>query len=172
MSRGKVYLLVGISAVVLLTVPLSIRFEEEHVTHAVRTMSSGDVASSQRVLIATESTDFKDLLVTAIIGNLRSRGVYIREIDLSELSHVRTAEWSAIILLHGWKFGRAPGGVREFVDQAPDKRKLIVITTSGSGRATLPGIDAISAASIDRDVPSRLTEITARLDVLLRPTTR
>lgn len=172
MSRARVFLLAGISAVVLLAVPLSIHYEEVHLVHAVHPRNIGDLASRQRVLIATQGTVFKDELVAAIIAYLRAKGVSIREIDVSGLPRERAAEWSAVIVLHGWQFGRAPAEVREFVTQVPDKRRLIVITTSGNGHAVLPGVDAISAASVDRDVPSRLAEITPRLDVLLAPTGR
>jgi hypothetical protein len=172
MTRETIFIAVLIAAVVLLAVPLSIRYEEEHVLHAVPAVSIGDPASRHHVLIATQGTDFKDELVSAIIADLRRHGVFISQIDISALPQVRAADWSAIILLHDWKFGRAPGVVRQFVDRLPDRHRLIVVTTSGGGHEKLPGVDAISTASVDRDVPSRLAEIRPRLEQLLRPDTR
>jgi hypothetical protein len=54
------------------------------------------------------------------------------------------------------------------VDRLPDKKRLIVVTTSGGGREKMPGIDAISAASVMDDVPARVAEVTARLDTILQ----
>jgi hypothetical protein len=93
--------------------------------------------------------------------------LYVQVIDISGLSQVHEDQWTAIVVLHTWQFGRPPPVVPAFVDHTRDRRKLIVLTTSGSGHARLSGVDAISSASVDRDVPTGVMEIIPKLDGLL-----
>lgn len=143
---------------------------DEH-AHAMRVAGSfevGDASQPQHVLIATQGSAFKDALVAGLLASLKSRAVYIRVIDVSALRNVHENEWKAIIITHTWEFGRAQPDARAFVDRVPDKNKLIVVTTSGGGREKMPGIDAISAASVMDDVPARVAEVSARLDAILK----
>lgn len=141
----------------------------EH-AHAMRIAGSfdvGDASRPQHVLIATQGSAFKDAVVAGVVAALQSRPINVHVIDVSALREVRAEDWNAIIILHTWEFGRAQKDASSFADRLRDKGKLIVVTTSGSGREKLPGIDAISAASVMDDTPARVAEITARLDALL-----
>jgi hypothetical protein len=142
--------------------------EHAHAMRVARPFAGGDTSRPQQVLIATQGSAFKDALVAGIVAALQSRPIYIRVIDVSALRDVHDNDWKAIIIVHTWEFGRAQGDARVFVDRVPDKRKLIVVTTSGGGREKLPGIDAISAASVMDDTPARVTEIIDRLDAILQ----
>jgi hypothetical protein len=53
---------------------------------------------------------------------------------------------------------------KAFIERASDPKKVLVVTTSGSGKERLAGVDAISAASVMEDVPTRLGLIESRLD--------
>jgi hypothetical protein len=48
-----------------------------------------------------------------------------------------------------------------------DKTKLVVLTTSGAGGFKLAGVDAISSASRDEDVPAKVEATIDRLDAVL-----
>lgn len=142
--------------------------EHAHAMRAVRSFDVGDASRPQHVLIATQGSAFKDALVAGVLVALQSRPVYVRVIDVSGLRAVHENDWNAIIIAHTWEFGRAQADARAFVDRVPDKNKLIVVTTSGGGREKLPGIDAISAASVMDDTPARVAEVTGRLDAVLQ----
>jgi hypothetical protein len=123
------------------------------------------------VLIATQGSAFKDTLVARIVADLKPQAVYVRLIDVSALPTVHEKEWTAIVMLHTWEFGKPPSNAQAFVDGMRDRRKLIVVTTSGSGREKIGGVDAISSASVVRDVPTLLAEINPRLHALLKNAT-
>ena len=88
-------------------------------------------------------------------------------IDVSALRDIQENEWNAT-LIHTWEFGHAQADAKRFVDRVSNKRKLIVVTTSGSGREKLPGVDAISAASVMDNTPARVTEIVERTNAILQ----
>jgi hypothetical protein len=59
-----------------------------------------------------------------------------------------------------------PPAVKALVDQLQDRRKLIVLTTSGRGDFKMPGVDAISAASRVEDAAERAAEILVRINAV------
>jgi hypothetical protein len=132
-----------------------------------RSYTAGDASLPQHVLIVAQGSAFKNELVSGLVKRLASRGVYVQVVDISGLPSVRESEWSAIVLVHTWEFGRPPRDVKAFVDHLSDRHRVFAVTTSGSGRQKMPGVDAISAASVMSDVSARLDEVSARLDVLL-----
>ncbi len=142
--------------------------QHAHAMRVARPLVVGEASRPQHVLIATQGSAFKDALVAGVLAALQSRPVYVRVVNVSALREVHENDWNAIIIAHTWEFGRAQADARAFVERAPDKNKLIVVTTSGGGREKLPGVDAISAASVMDDTPARVAEITGRLDAILR----
>jgi menaquinone-dependent protoporphyrinogen IX oxidase len=119
------------------------------------------------VLIATQGSEFKDAVVSAVAGNLKNRGCYVKVVDVSALPGVREAEWNAIVVLHTWEMRKPPGVVKTFVERARNSGKLVVLTTSGAGTFRIEGIDAISSASVVADAPDRAAEISAKVDAIL-----
>jgi hypothetical protein len=134
------------------------------VAHSFR---AGVPSAAQRVLIASQGSLFKDALVAGIIDHLRSRPVYINVIDVSGLPEVKPSEWNAIILIHTWEYSKPQADARAFIDRLSDRTKIIVVTTSGSGTARMPGVDAISAASVMDEPPMPLATVARRLDAIL-----
>lgn len=169
MSRRKSIVLTLAGLLLLFGVPFSFWYRVHHSMTVVRPFTSGDVSLPQHVLIATQGSQFKDTLVGEIVQHLAARSVYVQVMDISGWSSVREDEWSAIVVLHTWEFGKPPPAASAFLDRIRDKRKVIVVTTSGSGHEKLPnGVDAISAASVVSDIPVLLAEVAKRLDALLQ----
>jgi hypothetical protein len=167
-TKVKITILAVVACLLLIAVPLSFHYEQKHSMGLAGPFTVGNAtAEPQHVLIATQKSAFKDTLVAGLIAYLKPRALYVQVIDISGLPQVRGDQWSAIIVLHTWEFGKPPPVVQTFVDHTRDKARLIVVTTSGSGHARIAGIDAISSASVVRDVPTRLMEILSKLDGLL-----
>jgi hypothetical protein len=68
------------------------------------------------------------------------------------------------VLVHSWEFGKPPRVVRDFVARLAAPDKVIDVTTSGSGREKLPGVDVISSASVMDKVPELVAQIRLRID--------
>ena len=166
MRRRKVIVL--IIALLALLIPSSLLWYRGHYSMTVaRSYSVGAPSSAQRVLIATQGSRFKDALVAGLIRHLLSRSVYVSVIDVSGLPGVKAGDWTAIVLIHTWEYSRPPADARVFLDRLSERQRVVVVTTSGNGKEAMPGVDAISAASVMSDPPAPLAAVTGRIDALL-----
>jgi len=170
MTKLRTIILTIVACLAALAIASWFSYRAAHSMKVAHPQTAGDASAQQRVLIATQGSAFKDALVDSVVEYLKPRAVYVQVIDVSALPGVRANEWTAIVMLHTWEFNRPPAAVKSFVDRLQDRSRLIDVTTSGNGRAKMPGVDVISAASVMQDVPLRLGEITPRLDALLRTT--
>jgi len=168
MFRGrwqKVWL--AIATLVLASIAFAGWYRIRYSMGVARAFEVNDPRAAQRVLIATQGSEFKDALVVELVAHLEAREAYVRVVDISALPGVEPGEWQAIVILHTWEIGKPPAEVKNFVARTRDSGKLVVLTTSGAGDFRLDGIDAISSASVMADVPARAAEIEARVDALL-----
>jgi hypothetical protein len=118
----------------------------------------------QHVLIATQGSAFKDAIVRGVVERLEQRPLYIQVVDVTGLASIDERDWDAIVVLHTWQLEQPQPDAAAFIARANDRRKVIVLSTSGAGTQKIAGIDAISAASQMTDVASRVAELVARID--------
>ena len=122
----------------------------------------------KRLLIATQGSDFKDAVVSAVVGRLQQRPIYIKVIDVSLLQGVDEADWSAVLLIHTWENWKPQLDAKRFIRRVKMPEKVVVMSTSGGGDEKMEGVDTITASSVMEDVPAYANEIVARLEPLLR----
>jgi hypothetical protein len=167
MQRRKLVILV--IALLALLIPSSLLWYQAHYSMTTaRSFDVGTPSSAQHVLIATQGSLFKDALVAGITKHLSSRPIYISVIDVSKLPNVRESDWDAIVLIHTWEYSKPQTDAKAFIDRLHGYNRIVVVATSGSGKASIPGVDVISAASVVSEVPTPLSVVTHRLDELLK----
>jgi len=128
-------ILLATIGVVALLIPSSLLWYRGHYSmHVARSFDAGSASAAQRVLIATQGSPYKDALVAGLVRHLRSRPVYIGVIDVSALPGVKPDDWTAIVLIHTWEYSQPQADALAFVERLPERRRLVVVTTSGSGR--------------------------------------
>jgi hypothetical protein len=127
-----------------------------------------DPAYPLHILIATQGSDFKDSVVSGVISDLRSKPLYIKVIDVSELSSIKEQEWTSMIILHTWEYSKPQQDAKDFIERIKDKKKLVVLTTSGEGSFKINDIDGITSASRPADITNNSKEITRRVNALLK----
>jgi hypothetical protein len=120
-----------------------------------------------KVLIATQSSDYKDAVTAGLVEHLKTRSAAVQVIDVGELTTVQPEQWKAIVLIHTWEMGTSPSGVQDFIDRLPSRDKLVVHTTSGSGDGKAEGVDVVTGASTMEDIPAKVKELATRVDLLL-----
>jgi len=114
--------------------------------------AQGPVPAKQ-VLIATESSRFKEAVVTQVAETLcqDNRPLLVKRIDLSQLAAEPIQDYQVIALLNSCRAWQPSSVVRELLKTLSDadKKKLVILTTANSGECDLKvsGVDAISAAS-------------------------
>jgi len=107
--------------------------------------------SSQKVLIASRSSEFKDALVDKIKESFKDKPIYIKFIGLEGLKKEKDEKYNAVVMLNtclSWDMDR---NVKSFLKRHKDQSNMIVLTTSGDGnwkpKMKDQSFDAISAAS-------------------------
>jgi hypothetical protein len=116
-------------------------------------LSAQEPAAARQVLIAVETSLFKDAVVNQLADTLARDNppLLVKRIELNRLATEPIQNYQAVVLINTCRAWRPSSAVREFLKSAndADKKKLVVLTTANSGECNLgvAGVDAISAAS-------------------------
>jgi hypothetical protein len=125
---------------------------------------------SQKLLIATQGSEFKNALINEVIATYQKEAMYIKVIDVEALEQINLKEYNAILLVHTWENWKAPVVVERFVNNLSKAKKnqLVVVTTSGRGSYKMDGVDAITGESNIKNIIPIANQIIERLDILLK----
>ena len=132
---------------------------------------SFEVNSSElhnKVLIASQGSDFKMNLVSSIVDDLRDREVYIKVIDVADLKNVKEETWNAIVIIHTWEYNQPQKDASNFIDGAINPENLIIIGTSGSGDLRIKGIDGMSSASMMSEIKGTTEFVLSKIEEKLQ----
>jgi Na+-transporting methylmalonyl-CoA/oxaloacetate decarboxylase gamma subunit len=124
-------------------------------------------ALAQKLLIATQGSAYKDAVVDDLVSRLRGQPVYVRVVDVSSLPDVDEANWTAILVVHTWEYQRPQPAARDFIERAKDRKKLVVLTTSGEGNQAMEGVNAVTSASSMNNIIADVDALMTRLAPLL-----
>ncbi|MCF4101126.1 hypothetical protein L1I30_05575 [Gillisia sp. M10.2A] len=116
-----------------------------------------------RILIATQGSEFKNALTIELVKKLKNDSVFIKVIDISSLKGTQPESYNAIVIIHTWENRKPPKAVADFVEIA-ETTKLVVVTTSGQGDSKMKGIDAITGESRLEDAPIVVEKIKLKLE--------
>lgn len=126
--------------------------------------------ATHKVLIASQGSGFKNMLVSGLVDKIKDSPTYIRVVDVSSLSEVDEADWNAVVLIHTTQYGRMQPDASKYLGRAKELGKVILVTTSGSGRWRTEefDIDTLTSASRKTKVGLLIKTITHRLGTILR----
>jgi hypothetical protein len=81
---------------------------------------------------------------------LENNSSYLKVIDVKKLPQESIKDYHAVIILNQCMAGRPDPRVESFIDDAPQKEKIIVLTTGrlDSWKPESPRVDAITSASV------------------------
>jgi hypothetical protein len=138
---------------------------------AVNTTEWGDLKAAQRVLIATQKSEFKEAVVSRIVEDLEKDLFYVKVIDIKKLRQEPATDYDAVVVINTCKAWRLTGGASKFVKEFPDKDKVVLLTTAG-GEDWKPKkveVDAITSASKEQKADPVAEDIVARVRKILGP---
>lgn len=138
---------------------------------AVNTTEWGDLKARQRVLIATQRSEFKEAVVSRIVEDLEKDLCYVKVIDLKQLKMDSATDYDAIVVVNTCKAWRLTGGASKFVKEFSDKDKIVLLTTAG-GEDWKPKsveVDAITSASKEQKADPVAEEIARKVRKILNP---
>ncbi len=164
---GKIMLI--IVSVVIILLLWATWYTYEYAMEEAKAFEVNTPALEQKLLIATQGSEFKDAITNSIVNHYKSDSIFIKVIDVSSLVEIQPEDYTAIILLHTWENWKAPFVVKQFVDRTSDHSdKMIILTTSGEGTYRISGVvDAITGESNLEEAPDFANKIITRLEPLL-----
>lgn len=122
----------------------------------------------QKLLIATQGSDYKDKVVDGLVEKLRDSSIYIKVIDVSSLPNIEEDDFTAIVVIHNWELQKPPKVVEQFLKQSKNIEKIVVLATSGGSDTSMEGIDGISGESIVSEIPEKVNQLMSKLEPLLK----
>jgi hypothetical protein len=138
--------------------------------HAMRPVPARELGArgpGPAVLVAAQGSPYKDAVADPLLRHLREKQAFVRVEDISQLPGVNERDWDAIVLLHSWERWQPPPVVQQFVERLNDRRKLVVLTTSGSGESRMACVDAVTSASELSHAGADAEQLVQRVDQLL-----
>lgn len=107
------------------------------------------VEPTQRILIATQSSEFKNTLVRTLCDSLTLSSARVRGIDVGGLKKVNDDDWDKIIIISSFII-RLNRNVERFLNRSGSPEKILLLVTSGGADwKPQPGlmVDAITSSS-------------------------
>ncbi|MCM4173902.1 hypothetical protein DHD32_20745 [Arenibacter sp. TNZ] len=167
MKKFKKILLILLSIAVLFLAFL-LWYQQEYAMDVVQNYEVNSPVGNSKLLIATQGSEFKNTITTAIVDYYKSESVYIKVIDVSSLVDVDLMNYDALLVIHTWENWNPPASIKSFMDRTVEERdKMVVLTTSGQGTYRMEGIDAITGESIMDETPMYVGKIINELNPLL-----
>jgi hypothetical protein len=135
------------------------------------TSTIGTVDSKNRLLIATQKSEFKEAIVSKVVKSFEGNNIFIEVIDLADLSNKLIEDYKAIVILNDYKFFQINRNTKKFLKNINDyeRRKIVLLTTAGSPKLMIKSseVDAISSASIIANTDTISDAIIQKVNIIL-----
>ncbi len=123
----------------------------------------------KKLLIATQGSEFKNIVTEGVVNYFENDSVYVNVIDVSLLATIEPKDYNGIVVIHTWENWKPPVVVKSFIERTKiDKAKIVVLTTSGEGTYKMENVDAIVGESKLDETPLFVDSILTRLKPLLK----
>lgn len=168
MKKFKKILLVFLSIVMAL-LGFMLWYQNEFAMDNVQEYEVNSSRENSKLLLATQGSEFKNRITTAIVDYYKKESVYIKVVDVSALVDVDPGNYDALLIIHTWENWKPPSVVKSFMDRTIEYRdKMVVLTTSGEGSYKMEGVDAFTGESILDETPKYVGKIIKKLNPLLK----
>lgn len=167
MKGLKKALLFGLFLLIGLII-LSLWYDITFSMDVVSTYEVNDPSLEKKLLIATQGSDFKNAITSAVIERYNLDAVYIRVVDVTTLDTIDPKPFTAILVIHTWEYWKPPKTVSAFRERAKEyNNKMVYLATSGDGNYKIDGVDALSGESILANAPLFVDNINHKLSTIL-----
>jgi hypothetical protein len=162
-------ILIGIGAIIVLLVIIFGIYLLVNRQGVAEPFEVGVADMNKKVLIATQGSDYKNLMVDTLVSRLKAEDVYISIIDISNLSEINQEDWDAEVIIHTTEGYRLPEVVKEYLGRVENSDEVILLITSGSGEWKPEDckVDALTSASKVADISEKANSIEEKVNSLL-----
>jgi len=135
----------------------------------VKTVEIGNPRAVMRVLIASESSDFKQAVIEKVVAGYDQDSLYFKITDLQNLADETASSYAAVMIINSCVAWQLNPKANAFIRQADTLERVILLTTAGDQdwQAGVAGVDAITAASLPADIERIADQLKAKLGPLI-----
>jgi len=161
-------ILIGIGVLIILLVIISGIYLLIHGQDVAEPFEVGSADSDMKILIATQGSDYKNLMVDTLISRLKGDDVYISVIDISGLNEVSQKDWDAEVIIHTTEGYRLPEVVKEYLGRIENPDEVMLLITSGDGgwKPEECKVDVLTSASKVADISEKANSIEEKINSL------
>jgi len=129
----------------------------------------GSADMSKKILIASQGSKYKNLMVDTLTSRLKGEDVYISVIDISGLNEINQEDWDAEIVIHTTEAYKLPVPVKEYLDRIENPDEVMLLITSGNGEWKPKDckVDVLTSASKVNDIPELAGSVMIKVNSLL-----
>lgn len=125
--------------------------------------------ASFRLIIAGDSSDFKDSIRDRVMNNYKNV-CHIDVVNLDKLEGIDYDEYDAVLIMDScMAWGGFNKEVKNYINSLPDNRKVVVFFTAGNPewKYNYKGVDAITSASLPAKEADVTNQLIQKIDLLL-----
>lgn len=161
-------ILIGIGALIVLIVIIFGIYLLIHVQDVAEPMEVGSLDMNKKILIATQGSGYKNLMVDTLTGRLKGEDVYISVIDISGLNEINQEDWDVEVIIHTTEAWKLPDPVKEYLDRIKNPDEVILLITSGDGgwKPEDCKVDVLTSASKVDDISEKANSIEEKINSL------
>ncbi|MFD2564393.1 hypothetical protein [Aquimarina rubra] len=164
MGRSGKIIVIILSVVVIFFLSAT-WYKYEYSMEEAKAFELNDPTLDQKLLIATQGSEFKDAITNGLVHHYKSDAIFIKVIDISSLEQINPENYTAVVLIHTWENWKPPYAVRLFIERTSEyKDKIIVLTTSGEGTYQMKEVDAITGESNLEEAPVFINKVIDKLN--------
>lgn len=133
----------------------------------IEPFDAGIKTAQNKVLIASQGSDYKDMFVKKVIERLEKDFLYIKVIDVTTIENENIDDYKAVLIINSIEMYDMQKNAKNFISDS-GKDNVIMLATSGNG-AMGPkdnSIDAITTASTVEDIDGKVDEVMKRMRTL------
>lgn len=133
----------------------------------ISTSESVDMGRRPTVLIASRSSEYKEMLVAELHKHLATAGIPQKTVGVNDLQELDTGDYPAIVVINTCLAWGVDNDIESFLKKRPSHTNIILMTTSAAGD-WLPDkrgrdFDAISGASQITNIDAVAQDLMARI---------
>lgn len=134
-------------------------------------IEKGNVNAARKILIAGQSSEFKQDVIIKVMETLGTKEYYFKIIGLNQLDKEETEQYGVILLVNTYMAGHIDGRVTRILQDDPTNPKIIVFYTIGDENNPPPDwakpdikVDAVTSASLSDRVTERADQLVAFIE--------
>ena len=165
MKRSRIALIVVAALLVVVAVGGGIARQQFLASsNPIEPFGSNSPTAVKKVYVAMDKSEWKLAAVHKLVDSLKDKVNFTVE-NLPTLAKLNSAEWDAIVIVAPVYAGALQSDAANFAAHSDAKSKILLLTTSGSVKIALDGVDVLAAASSDAD--DTITAVGEKLNKLL-----